>query len=94
MRFSERRNHRQNLIWADQVEGGEFEDAYGIVGKSVFFKLPYFDIVWDILPESMHLLDGGFMKNTCGRTFMSGTSAQTRQGYRRTNVGVLSDLIK
>ena len=94
MRFSERRTHERTLHWAERVAAGEWEDAYGIMGKSCFFNVPGFDVIQDILPETMHLMDGGFMKNTCGRTFHNGPGAQTRPGYRRTSIARLSELIR
>ena len=94
MRYSDRRTHEQNLEWALAVESGDCQELMGMTGKSVFFDAKDFDIVQDMLPETMHLMDGGFMKNTCGRTFNSGASHQTRMGYRRTQVSALSDLIR
>ena len=66
----------------------------GITGKSVFFNVPEFDVITDILPEPMHLLDAGFMKNTCGRAFNSGSGPQTRPGYKRTNPSALNDYVR
>ena len=94
MRFSDRRTHEQNLEWALSVEAGLATDAMGIVGRSVFFDASDFDTIYDMLPETMHLMDGGFMKNTCGRTFNSGAAHQTRDGYRRVNCSELSELIR
>ena len=94
MRFSEPRTHVQTLEWADEVEEGQYLDKYGITGKSIFFKLDGFDLIHDIPPEPMHLMDGGFMKNTMGRTFNSGTAHQTRVGYRRSSIAKLSQLIR
>ena len=42
----------------------------------------------------MHLMDGGFMKNTMGRTFNCGTSHQTRVGYKRSSIAQLSELVR
>ena len=94
MRFSERRTHEKNLEWGLSVEAGEASEIMGITGRSVFHDAPNFDIVHDMLPETMHLMDGGFMKNTCGRTFNSGTGHQTRMGYKRLNPDELSNLIR
>ena len=94
MRFSEPRTHENTLTWADEVSGGQYLDKYGITGKSIFFKVPGLDIIHDIPPEPMHLMDGGFMKNTMGRTFNSGTSHQTRAGYRRSSIAKLSDIVR
>ena len=94
MRFCERRTHEQTLQWAEQVDRGEYLEVYGITGKSVFFDAPGLDIVRDIAPETMHLLDGGFMKNTMGRTFDCGSAHQTRVGYRRVPITKLNDIIR
>ena len=94
MRFAERRTHEQNLEWAMSVESGERTEFMGMTGKSVFFECTDFNTIQDMLPETMHLMDGGFMKNTCGRTFNSGSGHQTRQGYRRINSTALSDLLR
>ena len=90
MRFCPRRTHEETEEWADEVVSTGMDNMYGITGKSVFFQAEGFDVVKDILPESMHLLDSGFMKNTCVRTFNAGTSHQSRPGYRRSPVGTLS----
>lgn len=94
MRFSERRNHEKTLEWAEEVEAGLVTEKNGIMGKSVLFQISEFDIVQDLLPEAMHLLDGGFMKNTCGRTFNQGKSPQTKAGYRRAPVTELSEILR
>lgn len=94
MRHAPRRTHEQTLIWAEQVQNGEYEEIMGITGKSIFFDVENFDVVKGILPEPMHLMDGGFMKNTAGRTFRSGTAQQTRAGYRRSSSATLSTLIE
>ena len=86
--------HDETLIWAEQAEEENLEEVNGIFGKSVFFQVPGFDVVQGILPEAMHLLDGGFMKNTCGRTFNQGKSAQTKEGYRRAPTDELSKILK
>jgi len=70
------------------------ESFPSVTGKSIFFDVENFDVVKGILPEPMHLMDGGFMKNTAGRTFRSGTAQQTRAGYRRTSSATLSTLIE
>ena len=82
MRHSDRRTHEQNLEWAVAVEAGECTELMGITGRSLFFEAPDFDTIHDMLPETMHLMDGGFMKNMCGRTFNSGAGHLTRLGYR------------
>ena len=94
MRFSDPRTHEQNLEWALSVENGETTEAMGMLGRSVFYDASGFDTVYDMLPETMHLMDGGFMKNTCGRTFNSGAPHQTGDGYRRVNCSELSELIR
>ena len=94
MRFSPRRTHQQTEEWADEALAQHQDNVFGIMGKSTFFKAEGFDVVNDILPESMHLLDSGFMKNTCVRTFNAGTSHQTKPGYRRSPVGALSDKLR
>ena len=94
MRFSQRRNHDQTLEWANLVEGGEYQELYGIIGKSVFFDVDGFDIIKDIPPDPMHFLDGGLIKNTCGRVFNSGSSHQTQPGYKRASITKLSDMIR
>ena len=94
MRDAERRTHEQTEQWANLVEDGEALDAYGITGKSVFFRASGFDVIQDLMPEPMHLLDAGLWKNTMGRVFQSGTSQQTRPGYRRQNIGQLTSLIR
>ena len=91
---SERRTHDQTLEWANKIEEGEYTIKNGIYGKSPFFGVDGFDVVYDMLPEPMHLLDAGFMKNTMGRTFNSGTAPQCRPGYKRTNTKRLSKLIE
>ena len=91
MRFSPRRTHEETVQWAEQAHSQGLDNVYGITGKSVFFGAEGFDVVNDILPEAMHLLDSGFMKNTCVRTFNAGTSHQTKAGYRRSLVGAMSD---
>ena len=94
MRFSRRRSHEETEGWAEEVVSQGLDHVFGITGRSVFFQAEGFDVVNDILPESMHLLDSGFMKNTCVRTFNAGTSPQTRPGYRRSPVGALSDELR
>ena len=66
----------------------------GLLEEVFFFEAPGFDVVRDMVPEPMHLLDRGFMKNTCGRTFKCGTGHQTEPGYRRTPSGKLSDKMR
>lgn len=94
MRFSTRRNHLDTLEWAQEVENGSVAEKNGILGKSILFQVPGFDVIQDLLPEAMHLLDAGFMKNTCGRTFNQGKSPQTRSTYRRAPVEELSKRLR
>ena len=94
MRFSQRRSHDQTLEWAEKAEDENLDHYMGITGRSVFFDAENFDVVWDMMPEPMHLIDGGFVKNTLGRTFNSGASHQTRLGYRRSPSAHLSELIR
>ena len=92
MRFCDHRTHEQTLEWAEQAERDGMDHVYGITGKSVFFEAEGFDVVKDMLPEPMHLIDAGFTKNTC--TFHAGTAHQTRPGYRRAPTGNLSKEIR
>lgn len=94
MRFSALRTHEETLQWANEAEENGLDHVNGIMGKSVFFEAPNFDVVQDMMPEPMHLLDCGFVKNTCMRTFNSGNAAQTIPGYRRSPSGKLSDEFK
>ena len=94
MRFSPRRTHAQTLTWAREAVNEQLDNVMGITGESVFFEAQDFDVVQDMLPEPMHLIDCGFMKNTCGRTFNSGATHQTDAGYRRCPTGELSDKVK
>ena len=94
MRFCEARTHEKNLEWAEEVSSGLYLDKFGITGKSIYFQVPGFDIVNDIPAEPMHLMDGGFMKNTMGRVFKSGTAHQTKEGYRRQSISRLTEMIR
>lgn len=94
MRFAKPRTHQETLQWAELVEEEGLAEYNGILGKSLLFQIPDFDIINDVLPEAMHLLDGGFTKNTCGRTFNNGTSAQTKPGYKRSPVAPFSTIMK
>ena len=67
------------------------DHVYGITGKSVFFEAEGFDVIKDMMPEPMHLIDARFLKNTCCRTFNAGTAHQTKRGYRRTPTAKLSE---
>ena len=93
MRFCQPRSHEQNLEWALTVAAGEKAELMGMTGRSLFFDAPNFDTVYDMMPETMHLMDGGFMKNTCGRAFNSGSGPQTRPGYRKTNIATLNGYV-
>ena len=94
MMSAERRTHRDTLQWALEAEDPGTDHVMGIMGRSVFFDVPGFDIIRDMIPEPMHLLDAGFMKTTCGRAFNSGTAHQTQPGYRRTNIAILDSYVK
>ena len=94
MRSCERRTHNQTLLWANEVVETGATEVMGITGKSVFFNVPDFDVVQQMLPEPMHLLDAGFMKNTCGRAFNSGCGPQTKPGYKRTSICTLNDYVR
>lgn len=94
MRFSNRRTHDQTLAWGEMAQDEGLEEVNGIFGKSMFFEVPGFDVIQDILPEAMHLLDGGFMKNTCGRTFRNGSGPQAKKGYKRADPSKLSKILK
>ena len=94
MRFSPRRSHEETREWARQTVDSNLDNVMGITGESVFFEADGFDVVLDMLPEPMHLIDLGFMKNTCCRTFKSGTTPQTEFGYRRCDSSSLSAKIK
>jgi len=76
------------------VDSGEYIEYMGIIGKSVFFQCTDFDVVEKMLPEVMHLMDGGVFKNLMARTFQSGTAPQTKDGYRRVKSTELSRLIR
>ena len=93
-RFQPLRTHEETLEWANIVDAGEAREINGIVGKSLLFDVPNFDVVWNTLPEAMHLLDLGFVKGLSGRVFNSGTAAQTMLGYRRTSIAELSNLVR
>jgi hypothetical protein len=89
------RTHDQTLAWAETVEEGTFASMMGITGKSVFFGASGFDIVRDILPEPMHLLDGGMMKALCSRIFKSNAGTNMRiPNYKKTSTKLLSNLIR
>ena len=94
MRFCPKRTHEETCVWARQAEEQQLDHVMGITGESVFFQVPGFDVVKDILPEALHMLDGGFMKNTCGRTFSGGSSHQTTPGYKRTSIDKLTNDIR
>ena len=94
MRFATQRTHEETLIAADQVSSGEYQDINGVIGKSAFFAAKDFDVIDDIPPEPMHLLDGGFGKAILSRTFNSGTSQQSEPGYRRTSIAELTSKIE
>ena len=95
MRFCDRRTHDDTSRWAAEALESEVDHVMGIMGESVFFEAESFDVVHDMQPDPMHLLDLGFMKNTCGRTFhCGGANPQTLAGYRRSPVGKLNDLVK
>ena len=94
MRFSQERTHEETLIAANQVISGEFQEVKGVIGKSAFFEAKDFNVITDIIPESMHLMDGGFAKAILGRTFNSGTSQQSEPGYRRTSIVELTRKIE
>lgn len=94
MRFASARTHEETLEMAEKVEEEGLAEFSGVLGKSLLFDVPDFDIIKDVLPESMHLLDSGFVKNTCGRTLNNGTSAQTRSGYQRALWKNFSTLLK
>jgi hypothetical protein len=90
---AEQRTHANTIIWAQQsLEEGRH--VFGITGQSVFSIIPDFDLIKDIPPEPMHLMDTGFMKNTCLKIFNAGSSPQCKDGYRRTPIGKLSDIIR
>jgi hypothetical protein len=88
----EERTHENTMLWAEQAvqQGGHVN---GIVAKSIFATIPNFDVIKDMPPEPMHLLDTGFMKNTCLKMFNAGTSPQCKPGYRRTPIMKLSELL-
>ena len=87
------RTHDNTMIWAEQaVQQGSHVN--GIIAKSIFATIPNFDVIRDMPPEPMHLLDTGFMKNTCLKIFNAGTSPQTKPGYRRSPIGQLSELLR
>ena len=94
MRFCEERTHEETLIAANQVQDGEFQEVKGVIGKSAFFEANDFNVITDIIPESMHLLDGGFAKAITGRVFNSGVSQQSEQGYRRSSIAELTKKIE
>ena len=94
MRFSPERTHIETLIAANQVVAGEFQEVKGVIGKSAFFEAKDFDVINDIIPEPMHLMDGGFSKAIAGRVFNSGVSQQSEPGYRRTSVAELTRKIE
>ena len=94
MRFCERRTHDETRNWGTEAVESQVDHVMGITGESVFFEAPNFDVIHDMMPDPMHLLDMGFMKNTCGRTFNSGVQHQKEPGYRRTSVAKLIDLVK
>ena len=94
MRFRPRRTHEQTVEWGTQAQAEAKEEVQGITGKSIFMEVEGFDLVKDILPEAMHLIDGGFMKNTCGRTFQNGQAPQTRKRYVRASTEVLTSILR
>jgi hypothetical protein len=88
------RTHEDTLRWAESVEEGLFTSLMGITGKSVFTTAHGFMLVHDILPEPMHLLDGGFMKSMCAKIFKATTNTNIRiTNYRKTSTVLLSSLI-
>ena len=93
LRYIKERTHEETLDLAESVASGEYTEMKGIMGKSPFFNAHDFNIIDQIIPEPMHLLDGGFTKNIAGRTFNSGTSQQSEPGYRRSPIGPLTDEI-
>lgn len=94
MRFAKRRTHEDTLAWGEKAQAEAKEEVNGIFGKSIMFDVHGFNVIKDMFPEPMHLLDGGFMKNTCGRTFRQGKSAQTKDDYRRAPIDELNRLLK
>jgi hypothetical protein len=89
----EERTHVNTLAWADHAERTG-EPIYGITGRSIFFNIENFDVVKDMPPEPMHLMDAGFMKNTCLKIFNAGNSPQCKQGYRRTSITRMSNILR
>lgn len=87
------RTHEDTIRWAEEAETTG-DHSHGIIGQSVLMDFPRFDVVKDLVPEPMHLLDMGFMKNICGRIFNSGTAPQTKRGYKRSPTGKLSQLLR
>ena len=89
-RFAKERTHEETLIAANQIMSGECQEVKGVLGRSPFFDAKDFDVITDIIPEPMHLLDGGFAKAIASRVFNSGTSQQSEPGYRRTSIAELT----
>ena len=94
MRFCPERTHDETLLAADQIVAGEFSEIKGVIGKSPFFEARNFNVITDIIPEPMHLLDGGFAKALASRMFNSGSSQQSEPGYRRTSIAELTKKIE
>lgn len=93
MRYSPSRSHEDTLQWANEIENGLAEEINGIKGRSVLFDIPEFDIIHDVPPEPMHLIDGGFTKGLMARMFNVGTSNLHHPGYRRDNTVKLSEFL-
>ena len=94
MRYCEERTHEQTLEAANQIVAGEYSELKGVIGKSPFFEARNFNVITDIIPEPMHLLDGGFAKALASRMFNSGSSQQSEPGYRRTSIAQLTKRIE
>ena len=89
MRNMKLRTHEDTVKWAEK--GTKEKDVYGIMGKSVFMEVvPNFDVVKDMLPEPMHLLDGGFFKNIMGKLYNVTAAKSHNVMYRRSKTDGLN----
>jgi len=92
MCFYDLRTHDDTVKWAEQAETlTEGQHVYGITGRSVFLDVKEFDVINHMLPEPMHLLDGGFFKNLMGKIFKINNTQSHVPGYKRISTPPLNE---
>ena len=73
------------------VCNGPYVEYNGIVGRSVFFDALGFDVIRDMYPEPMHLMDGGFFKALMAKMFRVSNVQPHKAGYKRTSIVELAE---